>query len=404
MMENARLLSDLVTLHAARTPERTAYTWLSDAGCTHLSFGELHQRAQALAAHLQALGLEGKPALLLYEPGLEFVIAFFACQLGGIIAVPAYPPEPARLARTLPRLAAVARDARTRFVLTTARIKASAGMLCALEASLADLTFVASDEPLPAASLSIPERGPDSIAFLQYTSGSTGTPKGVIITHAQVMANLAQLAAVTRGQQDDVFCSWVPFYHDMGLVGGVLLAPYLGGSSVLLSPLDFLKQPSRWLRACAEHGATITSAPNFAYELCLRKVRDEELTGVDLSRLRVAGNGAEPVRADTLRRFAQRFAGWGLRAEALQPAYGLAEAVVLVSGARGPQGVRTLELGRQALAGHRVARAENPQDVVVLTSSGLPAPGIELTIVHPERCTPAAPGVMGLLSPISAEK
>jgi acyl-CoA synthetase (AMP-forming)/AMP-acid ligase II len=219
-------LSDLITRNAERVPAQRAYTFVSDAGESVLSYSELHARARALGAHLQSQNLTGERALLLFEPGLEFVVAFFACQLAGVIAVPAYPPEPARLARTLPRLTAVVRDSAARGLLTTQHIKAAAPMLGGIDPALDELAWIATDQPFPEGpSLHEPTRTPEDTAFLQYTSGSTGTPKGVVVSHAQVLANVAQLADTTESRPSDVFCSWVPFYHDMGLVGGILLAP-----------------------------------------------------------------------------------------------------------------------------------------------------------------------------------
>ena len=221
MSQSPRLLHELVRRGAERTPERRAHTFVTDAGERYFSYQDLDRRARALAAYLQAEGLAGERVLLLYEPGLDFIVAFFACQYAGAVAVPAYPPEPARLARTLPRLVAIVRDTQARGLLTTAFLKSAAPMLATFDPGLSQLHWIATDGPAlgDASAWREPARAPGDTAFLQYTSGSTGTPKGVVVSHEHILTNVAQLGEAVDGVADDVFCSWVPFYHDMGLVG-----------------------------------------------------------------------------------------------------------------------------------------------------------------------------------------
>ncbi len=327
-------LIQLLRGRALEHPERPAYTFLADGEEEggRLTFAELDAQARALGARLQRLGLAGQRALLLYPPGLEFVSAFLGCLYGGVVAVPAYPP---RSERMLPRLRSIARDARPAVALTTSDLRARVEALAGRLPEMAGAQWLATDG-LDAAGLAEeweePEIDGDTLAFLQYTSGSTAQPKGVMVTHGNLLHNEEMIQAAFAQSERSLIVGWLPLYHDMGLIGNVLQPLYVGASCVLMSPVAFLQRPARWLRAISRYRGTTSGGPNFAYELCVRKIPPAERHGLDLSSWQVAFNGAEPVRAETLERFAAAFAPCGFRREAFYPCYGLAEATLFVSG------------------------------------------------------------------------
>ncbi|RKI03638.1 amino acid adenylation domain-containing protein [Corallococcus sp. AB038B] len=329
-------LVELLRLRANEAPGHQGYTFLVDGESEEaaLTYGEFDRQARALGAWLQANGARGERALLLFPPGNEYLTAFFGCLYAGVVAVPAYPPDVTRLNRSLPRLEAMVRDARARFVLTTEMIHGMAGMLFEQAPELAGLTWVATDALAPGLEDGWKDPGVtgDALAFLQYTSGSTGSPKGVMLTHRNLLANLALIHRAFGHSRDSRGVIWLPPYHDMGLIGGLLQPLYGGFPVVLMSPIAFLQRPFRWLQAVSRYGATTSGGPNFAYDLCVRKVSAEERATLDLSRWKVAFNGAEPIRPETLERFHEAFAPQGFRREAFYPCYGLAESTLIVTG------------------------------------------------------------------------
>jgi amino acid adenylation domain-containing protein/non-ribosomal peptide synthase protein (TIGR01720 family) len=320
----------------AEDPAPLAYRFLADGEADEQSWsrGELDRRVRVIAAHLLALGAEGKRAVLLYAPGLDYVAGFFACLYAGVIAVPAYPPDPSRLNRTLPRLQAIVADSQAEIVLTTANIAAMAQFLFAQAPDLREKSWIATDALPPGNEGQWRDPGvtADTIAFLQYTSGSTGTPKGVILTHRNLIHNLGIISSCMKFSRETVMVSWLPPYHDMGLIGGILAPIYNGGSATLMAPVAFLQRPYRWLQAVSRYRATISGGPNFAFDLCAAKISPAEREALDLSSWRVAFSGAEAVRAGTVERFIEAFTPVGLRPEAIFPCYGLAEATLIVSG------------------------------------------------------------------------
>ncbi len=333
----ARSGPDLVTLlgqRAAFAPDACAYVFLADGECQeqHLSHGELDTRARIIAARLQALDVSDERALLLYPPGLDYIAAFFGCLYAGVVAVPAYPPS----RHHLHRLKAIVQDAAPAVVLTTAEWREK--LLESYEESWGrdGLKWLATDTPVGdgTAPWVPPAVGPDSLAFLQYTSGSTGNPKGVMVSHGNLMANQRAIQEAFGHTEETIVVGWLPLYHDMGLIGNILQPLYLGSTAILMSPLAFLEQPARWLRAISNYRAATSGGPNFAYELCARKVTAEQKRGLDLSGWTLAFNGSEPVRASTMERFADAFAPCGFRREAFFPCYGLAEATLFVTGRR----------------------------------------------------------------------
>ncbi len=388
-------LVELLRRRARERPDEVVYTFLLDGEAEEalLTYGELDARARAVAALLAEHGAAGERALLLYPPGLDYVTAFFGCLYAGVVAVPVYPPPPHRPAT---RLLAILADARPRLALADRATLARGGR----QLAAAGLQLLATDDLPPecAAAWREPAVDGESLAFLQYTSGSTAAPKGVMLTHGNLLANLDLISRSFALSSADRSVIWLPPYHDMGLIGGLLSPVYAGYPATLLSPVAFLQQPLRWLRAISRSGATVSGGPNFAYDLCCRKVPLEERQGLDLSRWSVAFNGAEPVRAETLDRFAAAFAPCGFRREAFFPCYGLAEATLLVTGVerREPPLVGSFvaaELERhRAVAAPDAAEAEKERRLV---GCGRSSAGQEVVIVRPEACTPCASGEVG---------
>jgi amino acid adenylation domain-containing protein len=353
-------VAGLLRARAVERPEQVAFTFLVDGETEggSLTYGELDRRAAGVAAALAASVPPGERALLLYPPSLDFIVAFFGCLYAGVVAIPAYPPRPND--RSQSRLRAIAHDATPRVALTTAAILAGTveprGLLAAAP-ELGGLRWIATDS-LSGGEAPAPEPDPESIAFLQYTSGSTAAPKGVMITHANLLHNERMIGAAFDMDESAVVVGWLPLYHDMGLIGNVLQPLHAGGRCVLMSPVAFLQRPLRWLEAIGRYRGTVSGGPNFAYELCARKAGPEAPTGLDLASWRVAFNGAEPVRASTLERFAEAFAPYGFRKEAFYPCYGLAEATLFVTGGYGSR----VEKGRvscgRAWMGQRVVTVD----------------------------------------------
>jgi amino acid adenylation domain-containing protein len=392
---NFSSIVDLLHRRAAECNGDTGYTFLADgeAAATHLTFAAMDRRARAIGALLQQAASPGERALLLFPPGIEFISAFFGCLYAGVIAVPAYPP---RAAKGQERLRSIVRDSRPRVVLTTAALRSRAERLAdqdpelraALWQTTDDLPAELADEWVPPA-LSL-----ETLAFLQYTSGSTAAPKGVMVSHGNLLHNEEVIRLAFRQSAESVIVGWLPLYHDMGLIGNVLQPLYVGARCILMSPLAFLQRPLRWLAAISRYRGTTSGGPNFAYDLCVRKIGEEERRSLDLGSWQVAFNGAEPVRGDTLDRFAAAFAPHGFDRRAFFPCYGLAEATLFVTG--GPAGREplverldpaALEQGLAAPGGDEGSRR--------LVSCGQAWEGYELRIVDPETGLPCLPGRVG---------
>jgi acyl-CoA synthetase (AMP-forming)/AMP-acid ligase II/cytochrome P450/thioesterase domain-containing protein len=397
--------SSLVTVlrrHCHRQPERPAYTFLTEGGRTaeELTYGELDRQARSVAAVLQERGLRGQRVLLLYVPGLDFITALWGCFYAGAVAVPCYPPEPERLERTLPRLQAILQDAAPALLLSTSTLLELAQGFFAPAEVLAQVPREASDLLARAgreAQWHEPQVQPEDLALIQYTSGSTATPKGVTVPHRALSANLEMMQQTARGYPEDtVFSSWLPFYHDFGLVGGILLPVFLGVRSVLMPPFDFLRQPLCWLESMHRYRVTDSFAPNFALELCVRKTAAEERQALDLRHLRSILIGAEPVRQATLERFTEAFAPQGLPPGALYPSYGLAESVLGVSGGPRHNPCRAVFLDAEQLARNRWVEVERTHPrAQSLVGCGKVLPEVEVRIVDPHTCQPLPTGQVG---------
>lgn len=323
--------------HAIDRGERVAFTWLSEGDSVEssLTYRDLARRAREIAGVIVARTAPGDRVLLLFTGGLDFIVGFFGCLYSGRIAVPTYPPQPARLDRTLPRLRRIVQDSQPSVVLTTHAISGLAVPMRGAVPELDRASWIVIDRldaHADPAGLAMPRS--DAIAFLQYTSGSTGAPKGVVLTHANLVHNERLIREGFAHGDDAIVVGWLPLFHDMGLIGNVLQPIVLGAHCVLMAPEAFLRKPMRWLHAISRYRATTSGGPNFAYDLCARKATAEDLASLDLRSWGVAFNGAEPIRPETLDRFAAAFAPAGFDRNAFYPCYGLAEATLIVTGSR----------------------------------------------------------------------
>ena len=385
--ESLQTITGLLDWHAEHQGSRVHITLLSeDGGARDITYAQLRDAARALAYGLKARGLApGSRVALMLPTGLDFFAAFYGTLYAGCVPVPLYPPaRPAQLEEHMRRLAGILNNAGAAWFLTDPRAITLARVLRAQCPSLAGISTVA-DISL-ASTMPLPEIDAQALAFIQYTSGSTGDPKGVSLTHANLVANIRAMQQASGVTEQDVFVSWLPLYHDMGLIGAVLGSMAAGFHLVLMSPLAFLSQPLRWLRAIDRYRATISAAPNFAYEICANKLQDRELEGLDLSCWRLAFNGAEPVSPVTIVRFAKRLAPCGFRASAMTPVYGLAECSVGLCFPPPGRGTRIDTVDRRALRDVGEARpvAEDAPDMQHVVSCGIPLPGHAVRIVDAE--------------------
>ncbi|HSS52737.1 MAG TPA: amino acid adenylation domain-containing protein, partial [Thermoanaerobaculia bacterium] len=387
----------MLRARAEERPGQVAFTFLADGQTEagRLTYAGLDSQARAVAATLGEVATPGERALLLYLPGLEFIAAFFGCLYAGVVAVPAYPPRPHD--RSQARLRSIARDAEPRVALSTSTVLSGLAGLTAVAPELAAIRWIATDALASGNSgKDLAEPDPDSTAFLQYTSGSTAEPKGVEVTHANLLHNERMIGAAFEQDESSVVVGWLPLYHDMGLIGTVLQPLHAGGRCVLMSPVAFLQRPLRWLEAISRYRGTTSGGPNFAYDLCVRKATPEALAGLDLTSWRVAFNGAEPVRAETLERFAETFAPCGFRPEAFYPCYGLAEATLFVAGGLPGRRPRMVRVEPAALESNDVVVvAPEVPGARSLVSSGRPWMGQKIVVVDPETGAECPPGRVG---------
>jgi len=395
-IRKAESLTEVIRLRGLGEPGRLHIHLYEDNESTRaITFGELYERAATVAGELLRRGLEPAQAVAIMLPTCaEFFWSFAGVLLAGGIPVPIYPPFRAdRIAEYATRQANILRNAQARFLITwreaeglakllRPRVDSLRGVLNARKIAEPPGGDARSAGWRPVQNVAHQAR-PEDIAFLQYTSGSTGDPKGVVLTHANLLANIRAICEAMELGPEDVGVSWLPLYHDMGLIG-VWLAPLFAGVPVaILSPLAFLSRPERWLWAIHRHRGTVSPAPNFAYELCVRKIADKELQGLDLSRWRAALNGAEPVQPSTLERFASRFAPYGFRREALMPVYGLAEASLAVSAPKLNAGPRVDRIERAPFEseGRAIPAASDDSAALEFVGAGRPLANVEVRIV-----------------------
>ena len=373
-------LVDVLLRHAAERPDATAYVFISDDGKEDsLTFGELAQRAKAIAAELQGLTSPGDRAILLFQPSLNFIEAILACFFARLVAVPV---SPLRNAREMPRLVGILEDSGARIVLSNTATQNVAGRTLGTSPLPGNPTWLCTDT-VPTSrgddfTPQFPE--PSSLAFLQYTSGSTGNPKGVMVTHANLIHNEMVIRDAASHDDSTIFAGWLPFYHDMGLIGNVFQPLFLGVKSVLMAPMTFLMAPAAWLRAISKHRATTSGGPSFAYELCVHRINPEDIEGIDLSSWRVAFNGAEPVKAHVIKSFSSKFAPYGFKEEAFYPCYGLAESTLFVTGGPAMSSVVNLPVDAEALRGNKIV--EQPGSSTVLVGCGRTNMGQSVRIVN----------------------
>lgn len=397
-------LPECLGQRATRHGDRIAVTFRNDDGLEHSwSYAQLWSKACGLAARLPSVPDDPAPrGVLLFPPGIEFLVGFVGCQIAGWIPVPTCYPKPGR---EMPRLDSAATDCHpSALIADSATLDGIATEK--LGPAVRDLPRVATDrEPHddnPALSVDQLSIDPQSLALLQYTSGSTSDPKGVMVSHRGMMANLE---AIRRGfqiefqpDQGEPKCGafWLPFFHDMGLIGGILEPLYLGGRTILMSPRSFLQRPVSWLKLISDYGAVISGAPNFAFQLCVDRISPEDAEPLDLSGWQVAFSGAEPVLPRTLEAFSNRFSANGFSAEAFYPCYGLAEATLLAAGGAGPGHPDVIWVNRDSLAeGRPVIDTKRSQRTVSLVSCGRAAYRTQLKLVDPTTCREVGENVVG---------
>ena len=389
-------LVDLLRERASGQGDRLAFVYLEDGAIEahRMTYAELDRRSRAVAARLQAMAAPGDRALLIYSAGLDFLVGFFGCLYAGLIGIPTPPPEGSRLKRTRPRLQSIAIDAHARLVLTTASIQQL------LEQS--DRPIFTERPPLwlatetvdsgAAAESCAPRMSANDLAYLQYTSGSTADPKGVMIDHRSLLFYVDQLQKVCRYTPDSVTVSWLPNFHDYGLVQSLLEPIFSATPSYLMSPFAFVKRPVSWLQAISRYRATHSQAPNFAYDLCARRIGTEKCAGLDLASWRAAGNAAELINPKVLDAFVARFGPYGFRREAFCPGYGLAEAILVLSSSPETEEPVVVQLQADALEDNRVVDAgESAGPARAVVGCGRIFPTTRMVIVDPDtrkRCAP----------------
>ncbi|GAA2848123.1 fatty acyl-AMP ligase [Streptosporangium fragile] len=396
MIPQIEVSDDLVrTLHgiAGINPDRPALTFVDygasrDGVAITLSYGELDRRVRALAVRLTGEFDAGSPAAILCPHGPDYVVAFLGCLYAGLVAVPVFPPDQFRGNLGL---TAILADCRPRCLLTTTAAK---GDVAALPVPGAPPLVVVDEEQDDAGRWAAPDLEAQPLAYLQYTSGSTRAPSGVRITHRNLMTAVAQMRERWEYTQDNVGVSWLPYFHDMGLVSGIALPLGSGGHAVHLTPYAFIQRPYRWLRLISEYRADWSAAPNFALDLCVRRVTEEQKKRLDLSNLGVLCNGAEPIRLSSLEAFSAAFSGTGFTHRAHASGYGLAEATLTLTASTGQVVLGTFD--RAALGVGRVRPcAEDDPMAWRIVSSGTPLSGVEVRVVDPVTRAAAPPGATG---------
>ncbi len=373
---------------AAALPDKIAFRFLSreeDEPVT-LTYQQLDRRARAIAAKLTTKGYAGQRALLLYPPGLDFIEAFFGCHYASVIPVPAYPP---RRNRNMMRINSISNDAQAAVALSVQSVVARSDGSIGDAHSLRRIQWLAT-ETIPdemEGDWIAPKINPDSVGLIQYTSGSTGNPKGVMLTQQNIMANCSMIShafGMTRDSCSAVF--WLPTYHDMGLIGGILTPLFFAAENTLLSPVTFMTRPLRWLQAISDYKAAVSGGPNFSYRWCTMKIKPEECENLDLSSWKVAFNGAEPVRADVLNEFSRKFEPYGFKHSSHYPCYGMAETALIVTGGKKNEAPIVRSFDRNRLTNYEVKLVDvEDESASSLVGSGQVIPTEEVIIVDPEK-------------------
>lgn len=399
-MQQFQSMIDCLERHGERHPEKAAYIFLSEKLLPErvLTFAQLRIEARQFACRLMRATQTGDRALLILPAGLDFIIAFFGCLYAGVVAVPLCPPNKRRSQRTLQ---GIIDDCSPRWVVTHKALGNSFRDQYQPEAlGWIEMDDLESD-PLPVGGPVYPVLNDQSLAFIQYTSGSTSSPKGVMVTHANIIANQAMIRDAFGHDETSSVVGWVPHYHDQGLIGNILQPMFVGATSILMSPVTFMRWPLRWLQAISLYQAHSSGGPNFAFDACMTALEREPHVELDLSAWKIAFNGAEPVRDDTLNRFQAAFARFGLRREAIYPCYGLAECTLQATGGvKGNAPVR-LSVDAQALRDGKILPSD-AGSCQTLVSSGHALPGSRISIVKPltgKACTPLEVGEIWIAGP-----
>ncbi len=386
-------LVELLRWRAVNQPDCHGYTFLIDGKkeSAPLSYGELDRQARAIAALLQQHQAQGERALLLYPQGLEVIAAFCGCLYAGVIAIPVPPPESGRLKRTLPRLRSIVKDARAEFVLTTPGI-------LELVANVRDeFPEFESMQWLDTTEIELtlaeqwrdPKVDKDQLAYLQYTSGSTSTPKGVMLTHFNLIHHCGYLQKACGYDAESISITWMPYFHDYGLVEGMIVPLYNGTPCYVMSPFSFIKRPLQWLRNISKYKGTHSQAPNFAYDLCMRRIKPKQLEELDLSSWQAAGNAAEPINPKVMFDFVETFSPCGFKWEAFSPSYGLAENTLLATTT--PRGKKPvlLPIKTSAIEQNKVVVADSVEadGVRIVPGCGQKVCDMQIAIVAPDTMT-----------------
>jgi acyl-CoA synthetase (AMP-forming)/AMP-acid ligase II len=398
-MRTYRSYGEVLRRRAESMPDATAFVFLEEDGSEQeLTWAELDGRACAIAAAIEAERQDSaEPAVLLFAPGLDYIAALFGCFYAGTPAVPAFPPIPTRISRTLPRLLGILEDSAAGLVLTTRALGEAVEQWVGDARGTVSPRVVATDGLVGTGAVRGPiEVATDALALLQYTSGATSEPRGVMLTHDHLLSNSERIYDSFGVLAGDRVVIWLPPYHDMGLIGGVMQPVYGGMPTVLMSPITFLRHPIVWLREMSRTRGTTTGAPNFAYDLCVRRTRPEEREGLDLSDWEIAFTGAEPVNAQTIEDFSRTFAPYGFRREAFYPCYGLAEATLLVSGSKRMAGPKSVSVDRERLEREGIVEvATGDSRAREVVGCGTTPSGHRVVIVDPSSLRTCRDGQVG---------
>ncbi|MDR3501729.1 MAG: AMP-binding protein [Legionella sp.] len=382
----ARNLISILNDNATLYPNNLAFTFLSENKSNSLTNNDLLQKVIGMASRLLTVVQPGARAILLLPPSLDYIVSFLGCLMAGIVAVPAYPPRGNRHAQ---RIRSIINDARASAIITTSAM--------AQQYNFEQITLIETDKNIPGipSMLPFPQASLDDLAFLQYTSGSTGDPKGVMVSHGNIIANTVTIDALFEGR-GETLCSWLPPFHDMGLIGAILYPLVYNMHSVLMAPTTFLKRPFFWLKAISDYRANISPAPNFSYEMCISTITDEEKKQLDLSYWLVALNGAEPVSARTLSRFSEAFKECGFQAEFCYPAYGMAETTLMVCGKKPGSNTTILQVDKKALQEkHEIQLTNSEHGSLYLVGCGYTPLKHELKIIDPQSFAELKPFQIG---------
>ncbi|MDJ0536226.1 MAG: fatty acyl-AMP ligase [Xenococcaceae cyanobacterium MO_207.B15] len=388
-----KTIIELLRTRAVQQPKGHAYTFMIDGKkpSEPLTYEALDRQARAIAAQLQQYGAEGERALLLYPQGLEVIAAFCGSLYAGVIAIPVPPPESGRLKRTLPRLRSIVKDAKATIALTTASIFELIATVKDEFPEFEQMRWIdtAQIDLNLAQQWSDPLVHHDQLAYLQYTSGSTSTPKGVMLTHYNLIYHCHYLQQACGYDRNSVSITWMPYFHDYGLVEGMMVPLYNGHPCYVMSPFAFIKRPLNWLRNITNYKGTHSQAPNFAYDLCLRKIKAKQIAELDLSSWEAAGNAAEPINPLVMAKFVETFSACGFKWEAFAPSYGLAENTLLAT--TKPKGTKPVLLAVETAAMERnqvvVTDPEKTEGVRIIAGCGQKVCDTEIAIANPDTST-----------------